>query len=94
MKRFEWQNDGMVVVGAELEYAPMDTHEFVVYEEARLIEVDRDIKAANLKTLVGMVLDHDDAVNRAVEGGGDGGDVYEAEELHRALLALARGLKQ
>ena len=94
MKRFEWQNDGMVVVGAELEYAPMDTHEFVVYEEAHQIEVDRDIKAANLKTLVGMVLDHDDAVNRAVKSGGDGGDVYEAEELHRALLALARGLKQ
>lgn len=58
------------------------------------VETDRDIKAANLKTLVGMVLDHDDAVNRVVEGGGDGGDVYEAEELHRALLALARGLKQ
>lgn len=74
----EWPDDVYVV--------PAEDHD--------VLQADRDIKAANLKTLVGMVLDHDDAVNRAVEGGGDGGDVYEAEELHRALLALARGLKQ
>ena len=63
-------------------------------EHLRSIETDRVIKAANLKTLVDMVLDHEDAVIRAVESGGDGGDVFEAEELHRALLTLARGLKQ
>lgn len=59
-------------------------------ESIRVMLADRDIKAANLKSLVDMVLDHEDAANRAVESG----DVFEAEELHRALLALARGLKQ
>ena len=85
MKRFEWQNDGMVVVGAELEYAPMDTHEFVVYEEAHQIEVDRDIKAANLKTLVDMVL--------AYKHPGAGPDNYPAQDYYD-MVELARGLKQ
>lgn len=88
MKRVDFDVDGTEIEGSDVDGA------YVLYEEARQIEVDRDIKSANLKTLVDMVLDHEGAVNRAVESGGDGGDVFEAEELHRALLALARGLKQ
>lgn len=89
MKRFDLVLQNSTLVGV-----PSENGTLVTYEEAHLIETDRDIKAANLKKLIDMVLDHEDAVNRAVESGGDGGDVFEAEELHRALLALARGLKQ
>lgn len=62
-------------------------------EDVDPIIADRDIKAANLQKLVDKVLALEDAVNRAVESGGDG-DVFEAEELNRQLLDLARGLKQ
>ena len=63
-------------------------------EQLSTLQADRDIKAANLKMLVDMVLDHEAAVERAAESGGDGGDVFETEELRRELIALARGLKQ
>ena len=97
MKRFEWQNDGMVVVGAELEYAPMDTHEFVVYEEARLIEVDRDIKAANLQLLVEKVLYMDAAGERFEQNTDAAAEDTLGDAWQRAseeLVDLAQSLKQ
>ena len=106
MKRFEWQNDGMVVVGAELEYAPMDTHEFVVYEEARLIEVDRDIKAANLQLLVEKVLAWEIADQAFFDVAGadyyptsDDPDAVETAgnvvgDAQQEMVDLARSLKQ
>lgn len=71
-----------------------DNGEYYKVEDVDPIIADRDIKAANLQKLVDAVLALEDAVNRAVESGGDGGDVFEAEELNRQLLDLARGLKQ
>lgn len=56
-------------------------------------ENDRDIKAANLKTLVDMVLDYKDARDSAV-GGPDHIDTYEADRLFDGVINLARGLKQ
>ena len=56
MKRYEWQNDGMVVCGPNLEYAPDGSSEYVLYEDVEPIVADRDIKAANLQLLVEKVL--------------------------------------
>ena len=58
MDRYEWNNDGMVTAYGAFERPPSDSSgEYVLYEEARLIEVDRDIKAANLQLLVEKVLE-------------------------------------
>lgn len=59
----------------------------------RHIEVDRDIKAANLQLLVGKVLDYKEAAESAVGGPGHI-DTYEAERLLDDTVALARSLKQ
>lgn len=64
------------------------------YEEANQIEVDRDIKAANLQLLVDAVMAYNDACVACEDGGNDGADVYEAEQTWIGLLDLARGLKQ
>lgn len=63
-------------------------------ESVRAMLADRDIKAANLKTLVDMVLDYDAVCVRAAENGGDGGDIADCTDIYKGLLALARGLKQ
>lgn len=57
-------------------------------ESLRSVETDRDIKAANLKTLVDMVLDYDDL---------DGHEDAPFEEYtlrYNKMVELARGLKQ
>ena len=56
-------------------------------ERLRLVETDRDIKAANLKSLVDMVLDYDDL---------DGHEDVPAEKYilqYNKMVELARGLK-
>lgn len=63
-------------------------------ERLRSVETDRDIKAANLKTLVDMVLGYDAACVRAIENSGDGGDIADCTDMYKGLLELARGLKQ
>lgn len=67
------------------------------YEEARLIEVDRDIKAANLQLLVEKVL----AVETALEALEQNADAALEDTLHDVVQAagvemvdLARSLKQ
>lgn len=94
MKRYEWQNDGMVVCGPNLEYAPDGSSEYVIYEDVEPIVADRDIKAANLQLLVENVLSYDDACQRCESSGNDGGDVYEAVETWKQLVDLARSLKR
>lgn len=61
---------------------------------AELLRNDRDIKAANLQLLVEKVLAVDALVQRTVEGGGDGGDIADAQAAEEELLDLARSLKQ
>ena len=68
--------------------------EYVLYEEARLIEVDRDIKAANLRLLVEKVLAYDteaDLLEDHEEGGGV--DHVEIMTTYDRMVRLARGLK-
>lgn len=62
-------------------------------EVLALVQVDRDIKAANLQLLVDKVLDYKEAVESAA-GGPDHIDTYEAERLLDDTVALARSLKQ
>lgn len=71
--------DGCLVNGTMIEHSD---GAYVLYEEARLIEVDRDIKAANLQLLVEKVL--------AIDVDSDKG-TWDAIE---AALDLARSLKQ
>lgn len=87
----EWENDDGALEGWLSE---SETGDYCQYEEARLIEVDRDIKAANLQLLVEKVLAVDALVQRTVEGGGDGGDIADAQAAEEELLDLARSLKQ
>jgi hypothetical protein len=65
-----------------LENALDEDGEFVLYEDARAIEVDRDIKAANLDTLRRLVLAMDDDADFAA---------YKAIE---AAIDFARGLPE
>lgn len=64
--------------------------QFVHYEEARQIEVDRDIKAANLQLLVEKVLAYD------VTGDGDhiNTNINTIADAYDAMVDLARSLKQ
>ena len=64
---------------------------FVMYEEAREIEVDRDIKAANLQLLVKRVLAYKAAFNAFMFADGSSDDVDEAD---KDMTNLALGLKQ
>lgn len=66
---------------------------FVLYEDVEPIIADRDIKTANLKTLVGRVLEYKESRDSAV-GGPEHIDTYEAERLFDELVDLAEGLKQ
>lgn len=59
---------------------------YVLYEEARQIEVDRDIKAANLQLLVEKVL--------AYDGLDDHASVEDAVLAYAGMIELARSLKQ
>lgn len=72
---------------------PDDTY-VVPAEDYDLIEVDRDIKAANLQLLVEKVLAHQEACERCERGGNDVADVFEAEAAWTHLTDLARSLKQ
>lgn len=92
MKRYEWDNDGMWETDGSAR-APAG-NEYVLYEEAHMIEVDRDIKTANLQLLVEAVLAHQEACERCERGGNDGADVFEAEAAWTHLTGLARSLKQ
>ena len=47
-----------------------------------------------LKLLTNAVLAYEEAANWAVEGGNDGGDVYEAECAWKEVLELAAKAKQ
>ena len=59
------------------------------------VETDRDIKAANLKTLVDMVLDYDTAADRLEDHEEGGGlDYVEIMTAYDRMVRLARGLKQ
>jgi hypothetical protein len=96
MKRFgysEWENeDGCMEQGGLVEVG--DWGDWCLYEEAHQIEIDRDIKAANLKTLVDMVLGYADTCEQCARSGNDGGDIADANDAWKELIALARGLKQ
>lgn len=86
----------------EFNMEPLDTDEspdgsFVLYEEARVIEVDRDIKAANLQLLVEKVL----ALETALEASDQSANAALEDTLQDAVQAagiemvdLARSLKQ
>jgi hypothetical protein len=67
-------------------------HDSIV-DQLEQVTTDRDIKAANLKTLVDMVLDYKEARDGAF-GGPDHIDTYKADRLFDEVIALARGLKQ
>lgn len=62
-------------------------------DEARTVEIDRDIKAANLQLLVEKVLDYNDLAEAAV---GDEAhvDTLEAKRVLHELVDLARSLAQ
>ena len=57
-------------------------------ESVRAMLADRDIKAANLKTLVDMVLDYDDL------DGHEDAPFEECTLRYNKMVELARGLKQ
>lgn len=89
MKRYSTEHDD--------EPFEFDTGEYVLYEEAHQVEIDRDIKAANLQLLVDAVLAYNNALevienslNAALED-----TLYDAAQTAgEAMLDLARGLKQ
>ena len=85
MNRYDykvWENDDGALEGWLSE---SETGDYCQYEEARLIEVDRDIKAANLQLLVEKVLAYD-ALDR--------GTVDEIDAACKDMVDLARSLKQ
>lgn len=89
MKRFttaEWEDEdtGCLVQGGPVEHT---YGEYVLYEDVEPIIADRDIKAANLKTLVDTVLvwETQDSVFQVAP---------EVQNQWGELIALARGLKQ
>lgn len=89
MKRFDHAYDSQGTVGES------EGGKYVLYEEARVVEVDRDIKAANLKTLVDMVLAYDTAADRLEDHEEGGGlDHVEIMTAYDRMVRLARGLKQ
>jgi hypothetical protein len=85
MKRFNPEQGENIFGGAvvgEMHESPKGR--FVQYKEARQIETDRDIKAANLQLLVEKVLGVE-----AIVGDGD-----EYQCAISAAIDFARGLKQ
>jgi hypothetical protein len=68
-------------------------HDSIV-DQLEQVTTDRDIKAANLKTLVDMVLGYADTCEQCARSGNDGGDIADANDAWKELIALARGLKQ
>ena len=95
MKRYDyqvWENDDGALEGWLSEG---ENGDYVEYEEARLIEVDRDIKAANLQLLVEKVLAWDSAL--ATMDAGDpptNADMQALAQAEVSLVDLARSLKQ
>lgn len=67
---------------------------FALYEEARVIEVDRDIEAANLQQLVEKVLDFADAVQASSDWHDTDDSVHLSVCAREDLVNLARSLKQ
>ena len=64
-------------------------------ESVRAMVADRDIKVANLKTLVDMVLAYDTAADRLEDHEEGGGlDYVEIMTAYDRMVRLARGLKQ
>jgi hypothetical protein len=84
MKRFEIEQGDRVYQAAMSEY---ELGDYVLYEEARTIEIDRDIKATNLQLLVDAVLmwETQSSVFKVAP---------EVQPQWDELLVLARGLKQ
>jgi hypothetical protein len=78
----EWEDDDGTMVGC-MRSQPCEDGEFVLYEDAHTIEVDRDIKAANLDTLRKLVL--------AIEV--DANDDYDRFSV-RDAMDFARGLPE
>lgn len=83
----------------EFNLEPLDTDEspdgsFVLYEEAHAVEVDRDIKAANLQLLVEKVLEVYDLSSVAVFKIDDLAATAAASAASTQLLDIARSLKQ
>lgn len=80
----EWENEEGEMVGWMFD-DPRDDGEYYHVEDVDPIIADRDIKSANLKTLVDMVL--------AYKHPGAGPDNYPAQDYYD-MVELARGLKQ
>ena len=90
MNRYDWDYGGMIPAES---WAGV----YVTYEEARLIEVDRDIKAANLQLLVEKVLTLETALDAADQNANAAledtlNDAVQAAGI--TLVDLARSLKQ
>lgn len=64
------------------------------YEEARVIEVDRDIKAANLQLLAKNLLTYSAFVARFEDGPPYDNAGKDADNMWDQLLDLARSIKQ
>lgn len=93
MKRFRIdQMCGYSCIDAEMEAD--EAGEYVLYADVEPIIADRDIKAANLETLVDLVLAYEERANIAVANEGCIGDIADADEAYNEMLDLARGLKQ
>ena len=68
-----------------------DNGDYYRVEDVDPIIADRDIKAANLKSLVDMVLEYKAAFNNFMCGAGTSAELGAADD---AMTNLARGLKQ
>lgn len=68
--------------------------QYVLYTDAQKYVDDSNVKSANLQLLVEKVLEAEAAKDHAVEGGGDIGDIADAQQAYFDMLELARSLKQ
>lgn len=79
--------------GREHEQAGLDAQN-ALDEQLSTLQADRDIKAANLKSLVDMVLDYADFAEQFADGPPYDDAGKKADEMWTGVIALARGLKQ
>ena len=68
--------------------------QYVLHTDAQKYVDDSNVKSANLKLLVEKILAAEESRVLAVDGGGDIGDIADAEQLYGEIIDLARSLKQ